>query len=609
MNTEHNQQSEKKTPLPRGLKQKPLRQQGPLIGTRELSTGNQTESTLAIPKPKKDGVRVLFFGGCGEIGKNMYGLECNDEIVILDCGMKFSTEDTLGVDFLVPNIQYLEERKDMVKGLIISHAHLDHIGGIPIILNRVGNPTIFSRRMSIEFIRNRQSEFEMKEPITYHEVESASTIRLSDSFTLTFFSVTHTIPDAMGIIIDTPAGSVVFTGDLKLKHDDGVVDPEEEQAFSVFKDKHILLTMADSTNADRSGFSLPEKKVVETIGDIIKQTTGRITLCLFSSQVERTMHVIEHAIANGRKIIVQGRSMITNMTIAFDLGLLNVPPNAIIPVESMGDFPKDKILILATGAQGDNFTALDRMSRGTHRHIKLDKDDTVVFSSSIIPGNEEPVQNLKDRLSRLGVNLFTFQTSDVHSSGHANRDELQWIHEHINARFFTPIHGYHYMLSAHAQILEDIGMPPEHAILPDNGDIIDISPDGKTIEKYEQGMPTEFTVVDGNAVGTVQDVVLNDRKTLRDEGIFVIIVLVDQTTKRVRKSPDVISRGFVYLRESQQLINRARAIARKTTEQTVRRGRSINVDVLKRSLVRDIQHYLFAETKKQPIIIPVVFIS
>ena len=607
--TQQSSDKDKKVPLPRGLRQKPIRQQGPLIGTRELSAGSETESTLAIPKPEKNGIRVLFFGGCGEIGKNMYGLECNDEILLLDCGMKFATEDTLGVDFLVPNVRYLEERKEQIKALVISHAHLDHIGGIPVILDRIGNPPIYSRRLSIEFIKGRQGEFEMKEPTKYHEVEKETVLRISDSFTLTFFSVTHTIPDAMGIVIDTPAGSVVFTGDLKLTHDDGNVDSAEEQAFAVFKDKNVLLTMADSTNADRPGFSLPESRVVETIGDIIKTTKGRIILCSFSSQVERTIHVIKHAIENGRKVIVQGRSMITSLTIAFDLGILKVSPNVIVPVESMGDFPKDKLLILATGAQGDNFTALDRMSRGNHRHIKLNNEDTVVFSSSVIPGNEEPVQNLKDRLSRLGVNLITYQTSDVHSSGHANRDELRWIHERINARFFAPIHGYHYMLSAHAQILQDIGMPKEHTVLPNNGSIIDIDPSGKTINVLDRNMPTELTVVDGNAVGTVQDIVLHDRKTLRNDGIFVVIVLVDRSAKRVRKSPDIISRGFVYLRESQSLVNRSRFIAKKTAEQSMRRGQSVNIDALKRALVKDVQNFLFSETKKRPIVIPVVFVT
>ena len=602
-------QDTQKPKTPRGLYQKPIRRQGGLVGSRELTTRFEAESTLNIPQQKKGVIRILFFGGVGEIGKNMYGIEYEDEILLLDCGMKFAQDDTPGIDFVIPNIQYLEERKEKIKGLVISHAHLDHIGGISVVMDKIGNPPIFSRKLSIELIKNRQGEFENKEPIKYHEVEKTSELNLSKNFTLTFFSVTHTIPDAMGIVIDTPVGAIVFTGDLKLTHEDGVVGPEEEKEFEIFKKKNILLTMADSTNAERPGFSLPEKRVVETIGKIIKETKGRIILSAFSSQIERVINVIEHSVNNGRKVIVQGRSMITNLTIASELGLLKIPLTAIIPVEKMGEYPKEKILILATGAQGDNFTAMDRMSRETHRHVKLGSEDTVVFSSSIIPGNEEPVQNLKDRLSQLGVDLITYQTSDVHSSGHANRDELKWIHEKIDAKFFMPIHGYHYMLSAHAQILRDINMPEENIILPNNGSIVDIDPDKKTIKMQEYTMPTEVMVIDGNAVGTVQNVVLNDRITLKEEGIFVVIVLINQKNKKVKKSPDIISRGFVYLKESQQLINRARMIARISVEQNLRRGRTVNLVAIKRNLVREIQNYLYAETKKNPIVVPVIFTS
>lgn len=598
-----------KKKVPSGLYQKPLRRQGGLIGSRELTGGFDAESTLNIPRQEKGAIRVLFFGGVGEIGKNMYGIEYEDEIVLLDCGMKFAQNDTPGIDFIVPNIQYLEERKEKIKGLVISHAHLDHIGGISVVMNRIGNPPIFSRKLSIELIRNRQGEFENKEAIKYHEVEKSTVLKLSDNLTLTFFSVTHTIPDSMGIVIETPIGAIVFTGDLKLTHEDGVVGPEEVKEFAAIKKKNVLLTMADSTNAERPGFSLPEKRVVETIGKIIKETKGRVILSAFSTQIERTIKVIEHAIENGRKVIVQGRSMITNLTIASELELLKIPLTAIIPVEKMGDYPKEKLLVLATGAQGDNFTAMDRMSRGTHRHIKLDSKDTVVFSSSIIPGNEEPVQNLKDRLSKLGVDLITYQTSDVHSSGHANRDELKWIHENIGAKFFTPLHGYHFMLSAHAQILRDIGMPEENIIIPNNGSIVDINPDGSAITMQEYTMPTEVIVVDGNAVGTAQAVVLNDRITLKEEGIFVVIVLINKRLKKVKKSPDIISRGFVYLKESQQLINRSRMIARRSVDQSLRRGRMINLDAIKRNLIRETQNYLYNETKKRPIIVPVLFVS
>ncbi len=595
--------------VPSGLYQKPIRRQGGLIGSRELTTGFDAESTLNIPQQEKGGIRVLFFGGVGEIGKNMYGIEYEDDIILLDCGMKFAQNDTPGIDFIVPNVQYLEERKEKIRGLVISHAHLDHVGGISVVMNRIGNPPIFSRKLSIELIKNRQKEFENKDAIKYHEVEKSTVLKLGENMTLTFFSVTHTIPDSMGIVVDTPIGAIVFTGDLKLTHEDGVVGPDEVAEFAGIKKKNVLLTMADSTNAERPGFSLPEKRVVETIGKIIKETKGRIILSAFSTQIERTIRVIEHAIDSGRKVIVQGRSMITNLTIASELGLLKMPLSSIIPADKMGDYPKDKILILATGAQGDNFAAMDRMSRGTHRHIKLDPKDTVVFSSSIIPGNEEPVQNLKDRLSKLGVDLITYQTSDVHSSGHANRDELKWIHENIGAKFFTPIHGYHFMLSAHAQILRDIGMPEENIILPNNGCIVDISPDGKAITMQDYTMPTEVIVVDGNAVGTAQTVVLNDRITLKEEGIFVVIVLINKRLKKVKKSPDIISRGFVYLKESQQFINRSRMVARRSVEQTLRKDRMINLDTIKRNLVRETQNYLYTETKKRPIIVPVIFIS
>ena len=592
-----------------GLYQRPIRRQGSAIGSRELTSSFDAESTLNIPRQEKGGVRILYFGGVGEIGKNMYAIEYEDDIVVLDCGMKFAEADTPGIDFLVPNIQYLEERKEKIRGLVISHAHLDHIGGISVLIDKMGNPPIFSRRLSIELIKNRHAEFESKESLVFREVEQQSMITLSETMSLNFFSVTHTIPDSMGIIINTPVGAIVFTGDLKLTHLDGVVDASEEKEFAQFKSKNVLLTMADSTNADRAGFSLPESKVVETMSKIIANTKGRIILSSFSSQIERTLCVIEQAIANGRKVVVQGRSMITNLTIASDLGLLKVPLRVIIPVEKIDDYPKDKILVLATGAQGDTFSALDRMSRKAHRYIQLGTEDTIVFSSSVIPGNEEPVQNLKDRLSRLGVNMITYQTSDVHSSGHANRGELKWIHEHIGARFFLPLHGYHYMCSAHAQILHEIGMPKTHTALPDNGSIIDISADGSTMTKQTYTMPTTLTVVDGNAVGTVQNVVLSDRISLKEQGILVLVLLVNQQTGKVRKSPDIISRGFIYLKESRPLIEKVRTVARKVAERHIKHSGIINVDGIKQAVTKEVQNCLYMETRKRPIVMSVVYIK
>ena len=596
----------KKIPTPEGLKQKPIKRKGTLVGTRELSANE--ENTLNIPAKKEGELRVLIFGGVSEIGKNLYALESDDEILILDCGMMFSGVDTPGIDFIVPNIQYLEDRKHMIKGMVISHAHLDHIGGISILMDRLGNPTIYTRKLSIEIIKGRQGEFEQKEPLKFHEVETTSELQISDNFKLNFFAVTHTIPDAMGTIIQTPLGDVVFTGDLKLSHVDGVVDKEEVEEFKIFDKRKILLTLADSTNADRPGFSKSEKKVVENIGRILKEARGRIILSSFSSQIERNIRIIEHAINNGKKVVIQGRSMITNLGIASALGLLKIPPRAIIPVESMKNFPQEQIVVLATGAQGDEFAALSRISKDEHRYVKVDKHDTIIFSSSVIPGNEEPTQTLKDRLSKLGPKMLTFETSDVHSSGHANADELKWIHSKINAKFFIPIHGYHYMQSAHKKVLLELGMPDENAVIPNNGSIIDISADTKTITHQPYSMPDKLTVVDGNAVGSIQKVVLNDRKILGQEGIFVVIVTIDKDGKKLKKSPDIISRGFVYLKESKTLIFRTRNILKRTVEDNIKKNRGINIDSLKRDMSKDVMSYLYRETRKRPIIVPVVFL-
>ncbi len=595
--------------VPRGLYIKPPRKQGAPVGSRELTTQQTPISTLSIPRQKKGELRVLIFGGVSEIGKNMYAIEYEDEILIFDCGLAFAQSDMPGVEYIVPNIQYLEERKEKIKGIVITHGHLDHIGGIAIVAERLGYPTIYTRALTMEFIRKRQEEFSSKDALRYHEVEKGSVIKLCDSFTLRFFAVTHTIPDSMGISAETPLGDVVFTGDLKLTHENGVVDSEEEKEFSLFKDRKILLTMADSTNAERPGFSISEALVIKTIKKIIDETNGRIILASFASQLERIISVIEDAIADGRKVVVQGRSMLTNLTIASEMGLLKVPMASIIPIEKMADVSKNKIVAIVTGAQGQEYSALNRASTGTHRLLKIDKNDTIVFSSSVIPGNERLVQDMKDRLSRQGADMVTYQTSDVHSSGHANREELRWIHSHINAKFFIPIHGYHYMLTAHAHILKELGMPEENIVLPDNGHIIDISADGTTMKVQKQSMPTELTIVDGNAVGVLQDIVIRDRKVLAQDGIFVTIVMVNQRTRKVKKSPDIISRGFIYLRESQDLIGRARILIKKTVEDEIKHSHPINIEQIKKTLMRTTQNFLMAETTKRPIVIPVIFVT
>jgi ribonuclease J len=418
--------------------------------------------------------------------------------------------------------------------------------------------------------------------------------------------VTHTIPDAMGIIVETPFGSIVHTGDLKLDHMDGVVSEKEVQEFSVFDKKNVLLLMADSTNVEKAGFSIPEATVHRNIEEIIKTTKSRLIIGTFASQLERIIKIIEICEQNGKRVVVEGRSMKNNIEIVKQLGLLKIKNETIISSQEMDSYPPDRIVALATGAQGDEFAALMRMANKTNKFFKITKRDTILLSSSIIPGNERAVQKLKDNLSRQGAKIIHYQVADVHSSGHANRDETAWIHNHIRPRFFIPVHGYHYMLRVHADVAISCGVPEKNVIIPDNGMIVDIVEEGSRIIARKERAPSGPVLVDGFSVGDVQEVVLRDRQMLAQDGMFVIIASVNPKTGKLRKSPDIISRGFVYLRESQDLLQQARIIIKKTVEDVGAGMHPINFDYIKGAISDNVGRFLFQKTNKRPIVIPVL---
>ncbi len=593
------------------LKVKPMKFRGGAIGSRELTISKDIVKTLNIPKPKLGDIRVLYLGGVGEIGKNMYAIEYNDEILIIDCGLMFTYKDEHpGIDAIVPNVQYLEDRKDKIKALVVTHGHLDHIGGISILMSRFGNLPIYTTRLTFELIKARNSEFHNQKELIFREIEPGSIVKLTDLLELEFFSVTHTIPDSTGVLIKTPTGTVCFVVDLKLDHDNEVVSKKEEKIYDdVFSRNKILITLCDSTNAERPGFSIPEKTVHESLKNIIKKSPGRVIIATFASTIERNIEAINNAVAMGKKIVVAGRSMLTNLGIASDLGLLKVPKDTIVPIEEIEKYPKEKIVVFSTGSQGEEYSALELLSRNAHSKITLYEDDTIIFSSSTVPGNERAVQTIKDGLSRSGARIITYETSDVHSSGHAYAGELKWIHGKIKSKFVTPIHGYHYMLTAHKSLLQEIGVPAQNVVIPNNGSIVDVTADGKQVIHRDYCMPTDLIIVDGSGIGVQQDVVIKDRKILATEGIFIIIVMINQRMKKIRKNPDIISRGFVYLRESQDLINQARMLAKKTVESELSKSDKINVEDIKKQLLRDIRRFLLMETRKKPIIVPVIFFN
>ncbi|OGC79540.1 hypothetical protein A2852_02815 [Candidatus Adlerbacteria bacterium RIFCSPHIGHO2_01_FULL_54_23] len=558
-----------------------------------------------MPPLEAGNIRIVPLGGVEEIGRNMTAIEMGDDIIVVDCGLQFREEDTPGIDYILPNTKYLEDRREKIRGIFVTHGHLDHIGGIPYIIDRLGYPPIYTRQLTAVMIKKRQEEFPHLKPLDIHEVEKEKSIRAGKT-KVRFFSVTHTIPDSMGIIVETPYGLIVHTGDLRLEHENGIPSEKEEGEFAIFKKESVLLLMADSTNCEKPGFSIPERVVQKNLDEIITEAKGRLIIGTFSSQLERIMRMLEAAENCGKKVLVEGRSMKVNVEIVKRLGMLKVREKTFIGPEELAGLPDNKVVILATGAQGDEFAALMRIAMKTHKYVQIKKGDTIVLSSSIVPGNERAVQKLKDNLSRQGAKIIHRDTMDVHASGHANRDETFWIHQKINPRFFIPMHGYHYMLRVHADIAKACGRAEEEVVVPDNGAVIEIRDEGQRIVRLKENAPSGLRLVDGFSVGDIQEVVIRDRNVLAQEGMFVIIATVNPRNGRLRKSPDIISRGFVYLRESQDLLQQARLLIKKTIEDSARGQQPVNFDFVKNNVTDTISRFLFEKTNKRPIVIPVI---
>ena len=543
-------------------------------------------------------------GGVEEIGRNMTAVEIGDDIFILDCGFQFSEDETPGIDYILPNTGYLEERRGKIRGLLISHGHLDHIGGIPYIIDRIGNPPIYTRRLTGKMVQKRQEEFSSAQPVMIREVEKDEVIKLG-SATIRFFGVTHTVPDSMGIIIETKWGDVVFTGDIKLNHADGTPSEEEVREFGIFKDRNVLVLLMDSTNVWQPGWSIPEAIVYNTLENIIRDSKGRLIIAMFASHLERLIRVVAFAEQYNKKVVIDGRSMKTNIEIARELGLIKYKDDTVVAVENMGEYPPERMIVLATGAQGDEFASLARIGNKTHKYIRLQPTDTVVLSSSVIPGNERAVQKLKDNLSRQGAHIITYHASDVHASGHGNREEAAWIHKQVRPKFFIPVHGYHYMLRVHADLAIEMGVKPHNVCIPDNSSVIDIH-GGEKIDKHPIKAPAELRVVEGSTVSELSDVLMRDRMALGKEGFCVVVATVDRRSGKLHKSPDIISRGFVYLRDNKDLMDQTRLIIRKSVEASLKNPRAADLDVARDDLAEAVSRFLLQRTMKRPIVIPVI---
>lgn len=556
-----------------------------------------------IIPPIGENIRIIPLGGVEEVGRNMTMIEYKDDIIVIDMGFQFKDEDTPGIDYILPNTKYLEDNKHKIRGVFITHGHLDHIGGVPFMIDRIGYPTIYTRQFGAIMVQKRQEEFPHLQPLDIRIIEGKETITCG-SLKIKTFPISHTIPDSMGLIIETPYGNIVFIEDVRVDNINGIPTEEEVEQYKQFKNMNNLLLTMDSTSIEKPGFSLSENVVVDNIDKFIKDTKSRLVIATFASQVERIIAIIRSAEKYNKKLVIEGRSMKSNIEIIKHLKL--VETKNIIPLEDIEKYPPDRIIMLVTGAQGEEFAALMRIANKTHKYVRLRPTDTVLLSASVIPTNHKSVVNLKDNLYRSGAKIVTYLDSDIHASGHGNRDELKWIHQQVPYKFFMPVHGNHYMLCQHAELAYSLGKTKEEVVVPDNGSIVEIYDEGRKIRVLKEKVPASLVLVDGFSVGNVQEMVLRDRKMLAQDGIFVIVVSINTKTGKLKKSPDIIARGFVYVRESQDLLTQARHIIKKTVESTAEGMNPINFDLVKANLTDDLARFLFQQTAKRPMVIPVI---
>ncbi len=606
--TQKNQKQGFRQPRGRGFSRSAAKHfDPPAINNESEIVMQQMISVNKIPDVDPGVIRVIPICGVEWIGTNMTAIEYGDDIIVVDAGFGFKNPDTPGINYTIPDVAYLESRKDKIRALVITHGHMDHVGGIPYIIERIGNPPIYTREFGAIFIKKRMEEFPHVPALDIRVVSpDVGYMTITENLKVKFFGLTHSIPDSTGVIIKTPHGGIVSTGDVRIENTDGIPSIEEVEQYKFFKDEKILLVTMDSTGAPVPGWAGSEKAVLKSLDGMIANIPGRVILGTFSSQVERLVSLLHSAKAHGRYVVIEGRSMKSNLDIAkfLNLGVFD----HVIPSEEMDNYPPNKILCLVTGAQGEQFSGLQRISTGTHKSIKLNPTDTVILSSSVIPGNDFAIDKLKDDLFRTGATILTYVDNVVHSSGHGRREELRWIHNQIPYKFFMPVHGRHWFLHMHKKIAMETGTLEKDIIIPENGSIIELYEEGTKIRKLSQKVVQGTYAVDGSYIGPLHPVVMEDRLAMGANGIFMIVVTIDSRSRTLIKTPDIISRGFIYLRESRELLSRVRILIKKTLETELDKGEEIDIDVLKKVLGDKVYKYLIQKTQKEPIIIPVVVV-
>lgn len=550
---------------------------------------------------KKGKLKIIPLGGLHEVGKNITVFEYEDEIIVVDCGLSFPEDDMLGIDLVIPDITYLQKNVDKIKGLIITHGHEDHIGSVPYLLKQINIP-VYAPRLAMGLIRNKLEEHKILRSSKLIEVMQGETITLGKNFKVEFIRSTHSIPDSVMLAIKTPVGTILHTGDFKVDYtpiDGKIMDLGR---IAELGNEGILALMSDSTNAERKGFTMSESSIGPVFDNLFDGCTKRIVVATFASNVHRVQQIVNSAVKYKRKIAVCGRSMINMINTARELGYIDCPEDLFIDIDMMSTYNDEQLVIITTGSQGETMSALTRMAAGDHRKVKITPNDLVIISANPIPGNEKLVSKVIDDLMQIGAEVVYSALADVHVSGHACQEEQKLIFALAKPKFFIPVHGEYRQLIAHAETAQSMGIPAKNIVLMENGRVVELSED----EIKLAGMvPNGRVLVDGLGVGDVGNIVLRDRQHLSQDGLIVIVLTMDSSTGEVVAGPDVISRGFVYVRESENLMDEVKSVVRheikKCEEKEIR-----DWSTIKSTVRENLRDYIFVKTKRNPMIIPII---
>lgn len=549
---------------------------------------------------KEPKLSLIPLGGLGEIGKNMMAVRFGESILIIDCGLMFPEEEMLGIDIVIPDIAYLLDNKDFVRGIVLTHGHEDHIGALPYVLRHLNVP-VYGTRLTLGLLQGKLKEQNVLGEASLHTVKPRDSVQIGP-FKLEFIRVSHSIPDAISVAVHTPLGVVLHTGDFKfdLTPVDGQVT--DFQRLAQLGEKGVLVLLSDSTNAEKPGYTMSERVVGNTFDENFRQATGRIIITTFASNVHRLQQAIQAACKHGRKVTVVGRSMVNVIAVAHELGYMDIPDGLLVDLDVANRLPRNKVVILTTGSQGEPMSALTRMALSDHRQVDIMPGDTIIISATPIPGNEKLVTRIIDQLFKQGARVIYELASDIHVSGHPNQEELKLMLNLVRPKFFVPVHGEYRMLIKHAELAKDVGILPENIFVAENGQVLEFSRrSGRVTGRVTAGR----VLVDGLGVGDVGNIVLKDRKMLSQDGILIVVMTINRETGEVVAGPDIVSRGFVYVRESEQLLEDARTKVKKALDKCT--GKGVPEWSSIKSQVRDaLGKFLYEKTRRRPIVLPII---